>query len=379
MKLQKPINEVLRKHLQSIKSHVSNSRNLIKSLVKARSEVNINDYGSLIQGLNAIGINNRMLFFPLPKSEISTLFRYRPIQRLPLIKEMEWQFIYLLNYKSQLENYISLIGVIEERWLKDDLSIIEKLIDDSEVIIGKSLRLIELRVSLWKEQGQSQSIQEFFESVKNDSNMSGLATALIALVIERNEDEVYLPRYIYRLENFLENADFILRNLIRFCVAHIEPKDDDGWSSVISSIATGGIVDAYEALLECCNSKVNQIIANNQASNVTLIKEDENFLKRIFKYATEFGQMGDIRFREIVHKIQISGLIFIEQELQAIDSIAKIDFSKFIKSICYDNSLDDDLHYYKFWSKFWSSGKRVVEREDGFEHEAYNLIRGCPR
>lgn len=375
MKLKRPINEALRKHLQSIKSQLSSSKNLIKAIIKARAEININDYDLLIDGLNDIGVNHRLLVFPLPKRELHNLFRYRPIQRLPLIKEMEWQFLSLLNYINKLETYIAFNRAIENLWLQNDLSDISRLIDESEIVLGKSLRFTELRVSLWKETDQTQSIQDFFEKVKNDSNMSGLATALIALVIERNEDEVYLPRYIYRMETFLQDADFILSNLIRFCIAHVDPKSDDGWSALISSIATGGIVDAYEALLECCNSKVNQIISSAKESSAPISKDEENFLKRIFKYASQFGSMGDARFNEIIYKIKLSQLILTEQELQMAECISKLDFSEFIRGVCYDESPNDALKYPEFWNKFWSSSKRIVDREDNFEHEAYNLIK----
>jgi len=377
MKSQRLLNESLRKHIQSIKSCSSSTKSLVRALVKAREEVNKSDYPALVENLIALNID-RLLFFPQLKRNIENIFRYKPIQRLALHKEIEWQFTYLQNYSKQIEKYIFFSKEVDESWLNNELIGLEEKITDIEDQIGKSLRLIEIKVSIWQELGQKDKIQEFFETVKNNSHFSGLATALIALVIERNEDEVYLPRFFFRMEKFLENADFVLANLIRFCIAHIEPNSDDGWASILSSVSTGGIVDAYESFFECCESKANQIIYKNKVKNghkVVLSKEDDVFLRQIIRYATSFGQLGDERFEEILLKIKLSELLVCEFHSPNINSPVKVEFSEFIKSLCFDEFLNTNIRHYEFWNRFWLTGKHLIERADNVEHEAYSLIK----
>lgn len=377
MKIQRNLNEGVRKHLQSIKSQSSVSKKLLRALVKARIEVNKADYPVFIQGLNNLDVD-RLMLLPKPKKELQDIFKYRPLKSLSLNKELEWQFTYLTIYLNQFQKYISFSKEVEERWLNDDLNNIAVEIDRIEELIGKSLRLTEVRVSLWKELEQKEAIQDFFENFKKNQDSSRLLVALIALIIERNEEEVYLPRYLYRMERFLEHADFVLENLIRYCIGHLEPKSDDGWAAVLSSVATAGIVDLYEAFFECCDSKINQIISENKTDstkNILLSNEDETFIKQIIRYSSTFSELGDTRFKEILLKIEISELLNFESEDLTETVPDKSEFSEFIRALCYDESLDPNIHHYGFWSKFWISGKRLVEKQENIEQEAYSIIK----
>lgn len=189
--------------------------------------------------------------------EHMNLFNGRYDRRFELKQELYWNVNILRLYSTEINNFISMKAIYEKNILLGAFDKAEEVLDRIETTFGKSLWLLENRISTLQQCRGLQVQKEYSEQIKNNEELDIFIRVVAYYSSIRVEENITHLKYNMYINEFLEdiketvNDDYLIQYL-GYRLKYFSDIDISDYSNVFLYESNSTIVDKYLTFIKVC-------------------------------------------------------------------------------------------------------------------------------